>query len=62
MTATEVIVAGGVTVTDAEPDLLVSSVEVALMVAVPAPLGVKTPELLAEPMLVGLTAHVTAEL
>jgi hypothetical protein len=29
------------------------------MVAVPAPLGVKTPALLTVPMLDGLTAHVT---
>ncbi|MGA3371217.1 MAG: hypothetical protein ABSC48_05595 [Terracidiphilus sp.] len=61
-TETEVIVGGTVTVTVAEPDLVVSCVEVAVMVAVPAPDGVKTPVLLTEPMFVGLTDHVTAEL
>jgi hypothetical protein len=62
-TATEVIVEVAVTVTVAEPDLVVSWVEVAVMVAAaPAPLGVKTPALLTVPVLVGLTDHVTAEL
>lgn len=61
-TETEVIVAGTVTVMVAEPDLVESCVEVAVMVAVPAPLGVKTPALLTVPMLVGLTDHVTEEL
>ena len=62
VTDTEVIVTAVVTVTEAEPDFVVSSADVAVMVAVPALLGVKTPELLTEPMLVGLTDHVTAEL
>jgi len=62
VTDTEVIVAGTVTVTVAEPDLVESCVEVAAIVAVPAPAGVKTPALLTVPMLVGLTDHVTAEL
>jgi hypothetical protein len=39
-----------------------SAVEVAVIVAVPAPDGVKTPALLIAPMLVGLTDHVTDEL
>ena len=46
--------------TVAEPDLVVSCVEVAVIVAVPAPLGVKTPALLTLPMLDGLTDQVTA--
>jgi hypothetical protein len=61
-TETEAIIGGTVTVTVAGPDLVKSCVEVAMMVAVPAPLGVKTPALLTEPMLVGLADHVTAEL
>jgi hypothetical protein len=61
-TVTEVIVESTVTVIVAEPDLVESSVEVAVMVAVPAPVGVKTPETLTVPILVGLTDHVTAEL
>jgi hypothetical protein len=44
------------------PDLEVSCVDVAVIVAVPAPVGVKTPAALTVPMLVGLTDHVTAEL
>jgi hypothetical protein len=50
------------TVTVVEPDLAESCVEVAVMVAVPAAVGVKMPELLALPILVGLTDHVTEEL
>jgi hypothetical protein len=61
-TATPVMVGGTVTVTVAEPDLVVSCVDVAVMAAVPAALGVKTPELLVDPMLAGLTDHVTEEL
>jgi hypothetical protein len=61
-TETEVIVAGAVTVTVALPDLVESCVDVAVMVAVPVPAGVRTPELLTVPMLVGLTDHVTDEL
>ena len=48
--------------TVASPDLDESSVEVAMMVAVPVPDGVKTPALLIVPMLVGLMDHVTDEL
>jgi hypothetical protein len=51
-----------VTVTVALPDLVESCVEVAVMVAVPAQAGVKTPALLTVPILVGLTDHVTVEM
>jgi hypothetical protein len=51
-----------VTTTCALPDLVVSWVDVAVIVAVPAVVGVKTPVLLIVPMLVGLTDQVTAEL
>jgi hypothetical protein len=61
-TETEVIVGGTVTVTVADPDLVESCVDVAVTVAVPAPVGVKTPALLTEPTVVGLTDHVTPEL
>ena len=61
-TETEVIVDGAVTVTVALPDLVESCVDVAVIVAVPVPAGVKTPALLTVPMLVGLTDHVTDEL
>jgi hypothetical protein len=61
-TETEVMTEGTVTVTVVEPDLVESWVEVAVIVATPAPLGEKTPELLTVPMLVGLTDHETAEL
>jgi len=61
-TETEVIVDGAVTVTVALPDLVASCVDVAVMVAVPVPAGVRTPALLTVPMLVGLTDHVTDEL
>jgi hypothetical protein len=57
-----VMVAATVTVTVAGPDLVGSSVEVAVIVAVPAPAGVKTPAALMAPMDVGLTDQVTAEL
>jgi hypothetical protein len=40
--------------------LVASCVEVTVMVAVPALLGVKMPELVTVPMLDGLTDHVTA--
>ena len=56
------IAEGKIIVTVAEPDFVVSCVDVAVIVAVPAPAGVKTPELLTAPMLVGLTDQVTAEL
>lgn len=62
VTEIEVIVGPAVTVTVADPDLDESCVDVAFMVAVPAPDGVKIPALLTEPMLVGLTDHVTDEL
>ena len=62
LTLTVVIVGGELTVTVAEPDLLEFWVDVAVMDAVPVPLGVKTPELLMEPMLVGFTDHVITEL
>jgi hypothetical protein len=58
-TVTEVIVKIAVTVTVDDPYLVKSCVEVAVMVAVPALLGVKTPELLTVPILVGLTAQLT---
>jgi hypothetical protein len=50
------------TVTSAEPAWVVSWADVAVIVADPAAVGVKTPLLLTVPMLVGLTVHVTAEL
>jgi hypothetical protein len=58
-TVTEVIVKIAVTVTVDDPYLVKFCVEVAVMVAVPALLGVKTPELLTVPILVGLTAQLT---
>jgi hypothetical protein len=48
-----------VTAIFAEPDRVESWTDVAVMVAVPADVGVKTPKLLRLPMLVGLTDHVT---
>jgi hypothetical protein len=62
LTETDVIVGWIVTVTVALPDLVESCVDVAVMVAVPAPAGVRMPALLIVPMLVGLTDHVTDEL
>jgi hypothetical protein len=47
------------TVTDVDPDLVASCVEVAVMVAVPVPEGVKTPDALIVPP---VAAQVTAEL
>jgi hypothetical protein len=58
-TETEVIVDGAVTVTVALPDLVESCEDVAVMAAVPAPTGEKTPALLTAPMLGGLTDHLT---
>jgi hypothetical protein len=59
--ATDVMVEAGVlTATVAEPDLVVSCVEVAVMMAVPVAVGVKTPEALTEPIVDGLTDQVTA--
>lgn len=57
VTETEVIVEAAVTVTVAEPDLVESAVELAVMVAVPGPAGVNTPAALIAP---ALTVHVTA--
>jgi hypothetical protein len=57
-----VIVEAEFTVTSAEPDRVASWVDVAVIVAVPAPVGVKTPLLPIVPMLAGLTLQVTAEL
>jgi len=51
--------AGGVTSTIADPDFEVSSVDVAMIVAVPEAAAVNTPLLLTDPMLDGLTDHVT---
>jgi hypothetical protein len=59
VTDTEVMVGAALTAIVALPDLVVSSVEVAVIVAVPAPLGVKTPELDTAPIPVGLTDQVT---
>jgi hypothetical protein len=59
-TLTEVVVTGTFTVTVAEPDLVTSWVEVAVMVAVPADTGVKTPALLTLPIPEGLTDQLTA--
>ncbi len=59
---TEVTVLGTATVTVAMPDLVVSCVEVAVRVAVPEEVGMKTPAPLTEPMLDGDTVQVTAEL
>lgn len=56
------IAEGMVTVTVAEPDFVVSCVDVAVIVAVPSPDGAKRPALLTAPMLAGLTDHVTDEL
>ena len=47
------------TVTVVLPDFVVSWEEVATMVAVPVAAGVKTPVLLIDPMLVGLTDQLT---
>lgn len=44
------------------PDFVESCVELAVIVAVPATAGAKTPELLMVPALDGLTDQVTAEL
>jgi hypothetical protein len=56
------MVLGGVTVTVADPYMLVFCVDAAKMIAVPAPAGVKTPALLTVPMLAGTTVQLTAEL
>ena len=61
-TATDVIEGGTLADTWAVPDLVVSSVDVAVMVAVPAVAGVKTPAELTLPMPDGLTDQLTDEL
>ena len=58
-TEIEVIVTGTVTVTVANPDLVESSVDVAVMVAVPAAEGVNTP---AEVVVPSVADQVTPEL
>jgi len=58
-TATEVIAGGSAAVTVAEPNLVGSFVDVAVIVATPAADGVKTPVLLTNPIVIGLTDHVT---
>jgi hypothetical protein len=50
---------GVVTVIGELPNFVESCVEVAMMVAEPAPAGVKTPAPLTAPIPVGLTDHVT---
>lgn len=60
LTVTLVIVAGtAVTVTVALPDLVVSSVEVAVIVAVPVVAGVYSPDAEIEPPAEPVTDHVT---
>ena len=58
-TVTDVIVAGAATVTVAEPNFVESSVDVAVIVAVPAAEGVNTP---ADVIVPPVADHVTAEL
>ena len=60
ITDTDVMVGDEATVMAAEPDLVASCVEVAVMVAIPADAGVKTPAPLTAPILDGLTDQVTA--
>jgi hypothetical protein len=61
ITATEVIEGDALAVTVADPDLVASCVEVAVMVAVPAPAGVKTPdELIVPPVAPQVTAELNA--
>ena len=52
---TEVIDGGTLTVTTKLPDFVESCVEVAVIVAMPAPTGVNTPALLTAPIPEGLT-------
>lgn len=58
-TLTEVIEDGATTVTVAEPDSVESCVDVAVIVAVPGPLGVNMPPLLTVPITVGPMDHET---
>jgi hypothetical protein len=53
---------GFVTVTAAEPDFVVSCIELAVIVAVPEVDGVNTPVPLTLPTLAGLADHATAVL
>ena len=62
LTVTPVTEFAAATTTVAKPDLVVSCVEVAVMVAVPVAVGVKTPALVTVPMLVGLTDQDTVVL
>jgi hypothetical protein len=59
LTVTPVTVIGTLTLITVEPDLLASWVDVAVMVAGPAPLGVYTPADVIVPL---VEDHVTAEL
>jgi hypothetical protein len=61
-TETEVMEGNASSSTAKEPDWVGSCAEVAVTVAIPRPVGVKTPLLLTVPRLEGLTLHVTAEL
>jgi hypothetical protein len=61
-TLTDVTVGRTDTATVVVPNFVESGVDVAMMVAVPTPLGVKTPEPLIAPILVGLTDQMTEEL
>ena len=63
-TVTAVMVGGAAveTTTLVKPDLVVSCVEVAVTVAVPAPLAVNTPAELTVPIFEGLTDQLTAVL
>lgn len=58
----ETPVTTALTVTVVEPDLVESAIDVAVIVAVPAAAGVKTPELLTLPIPVGATDQVTPPL
>lgn len=51
ITVTEVIVGGTFTVTVALPDFVESCVDVAVIIALPVPVGVKRPRLLFRPLL-----------
>jgi hypothetical protein len=62
-TETEIMPGVVVTVTGADPDLVESCVEVAVIVAVPAAVGVKTPdELIVPPVAAQVTAELNAPL
>ena len=59
-TPTDVIAGATLTVTSKLPDFEASCVEVALIVAVPAAIGAKTPAPLTPPIVDGLTDQLTA--